>query len=238
MGGLPFIIRVVHTVHDDFWDQSRLVQQCCMSLLHLRYAVVNVALMPREVNINERLAAIGAATLGVAREHGPRSVTIRSVAAAMGGSTTLVTNYLPTRSALVLNALNYGRKRWLSELERDVGAAPATERLEAAIAWAVSEDTDDPTIRLLILEVLANPQEDPALNAWLERESHEFYATVLNAAMASGAEEHGSIADAAYLMVRGAYVAAMESPDDWTQERIYAVITRALGIAPRERPLG
>ena len=48
--------------------------------------------MPREVDADQRLADIAAATLHVARDTGAQSVTIRSVARQLGGSTTLVTS--------------------------------------------------------------------------------------------------------------------------------------------------
>ncbi|HJG47134.1 TetR family transcriptional regulator, partial [Corynebacterium variabile] len=63
--------------------------------------------MPREVDTSARLQRIADATLAVAREQGTRAVTLRAVAKELGGSTTLVTNYLKTRADLILNALDH-----------------------------------------------------------------------------------------------------------------------------------
>ena len=58
--------------------------------------------MPRVVDAEERRTEIASAALGVAREHGMAGVTFRSVATAMGAtSTTVVTHYARNRSVLV-----------------------------------------------------------------------------------------------------------------------------------------
>ena len=56
--------------------------------------------MPMDVNADERIRAIALATLDVASERGSAGVTLRAVAERLGGSTTLVTNYLKSRAEL------------------------------------------------------------------------------------------------------------------------------------------
>lgn len=71
--------------------------------------------MPAEIDRAERLDDIARAVLEIAREHGGQAVTVRAVAARLGGSTTLVTKYLPSRPALLANALRYVRENWAAE---------------------------------------------------------------------------------------------------------------------------
>ena len=71
--------------------------------------------MPIDVNTQERLRAIAIATLEVAEARGADGVTMRAVAERMGGSTTLVTNYIPNRAGLLMNAVGYAFEQWQDE---------------------------------------------------------------------------------------------------------------------------
>lgn len=189
--------------------------------------------MPREVDSAQRLTDIAAATIAVARASGAHAVTIRSVARQLGGSTTLVTNYLPSRAALVLNALDQGRDRWEAERTDALAQAEPRDRLHALVDWSLSSTSDDPVLRTLILEIVANAGFEPGMAAALQRESTQFIELLAATAREAGFEDPDAVADVTYLLVRGAYIASTEDPGRWTDQHLRRVILGAIEAHPR-----
>lgn len=189
--------------------------------------------MPREVNPHQRLADIADATVRVARAHGAQAVTIRAVARELGGSTTLVTNYLPTRAALIANALD----RWRRDRDGiDVtgDADPLTALLEATL----TSNADDPVLRTLILEIVANASVEPELGSNLRRESMAFQDELAEASRASGIAQPRALAEIIYLLLRGATIAAAEDPTHWNEAHLREVILETVSalrhpVSPR-----
>lgn len=190
--------------------------------------------MPREVNTEQRLADIAAATLRVARDTGADAVTIRSVAREMGGSTTLVTNYLPTRAALIKNALDRGRDRWLEERDAAIAALPAAERLGALVDWSLSSTAEDAALRTLIFEIVTDADVEPALRSSLQFESAEFRDYFAQTAADAGFAEPRHVAELFYVLVRGCYVAMMEDDGYWTEARSRTLAHTMLASLARE----
>lgn len=186
--------------------------------------------MPRDVNLDQRLSDIAAATIAVARTSGAHAVTLRSVATALGGSTTLVTNYLPSRAALILNALDRGRDRWRAELDEALAAVPARERLAAVVEWSLASTADDPVLRALILEIVANASVEPDMAATLRRESDLFRRLLEDAAAESGFPDPRRVAEVTYLLVRGAYIANTEDPEHWDESHVHEVIRATIEL--------
>ncbi|GAA5030653.1 TetR family transcriptional regulator C-terminal domain-containing protein [Microbacterium fluvii] len=189
--------------------------------------------MPREVDSAQRLADIAAATVRVARASGPHAVTIRAVARELGGSTTLVTNYLPSRAALILNALDRGSDRWQGELDRMLAAAGPAEGFAAVVEWAMHSGTDDPVLRALILEIIQNADREPDLRAALQSETERFEALLEEHAAAAGYADPAHVAGLAYLLVRGSYLATAEDPQRWSDAHLREVIRATLDTQPR-----
>jgi AcrR family transcriptional regulator len=192
--------------------------------------------MPRDVDPEQRLADIADATVRVARTAGAQAVTIRSVARELGGSTTLVTNYLPSRSALIKNVLDRARDRWRDERDAAIAAVPPADRLTAMLEWSLSSTSDDPVLRTLILEIVANATVEPELRASLHRESAEFQDAIADAASDAGYAEPDRVAQLVYLLIRGATIASTEDPDHWDEPQARAVILHAIAALPRRAP--
>jgi AcrR family transcriptional regulator len=180
--------------------------------------------MPREVDADQRLADIADATVRVARATGAQSVTIRSVAGELGGSTTLVTNYLPTRAALITNALDRAQDRWRVERDDAGATADAADRLSALLEATLRSTSDDPVLRTLILEIVANASVEPDLRAKLRHESTVFQDELAEAAADSGYSDSRRVAEVTYLLLRGATIATAEDPALWNDEHLREVI--------------
>ncbi|MBB2911016.1 AcrR family transcriptional regulator [Streptosporangium becharense] len=187
--------------------------------------------MPVEIDINQRLATIADATLEIVAADGIDGVTIRAVARRIGGSTTLVTNYLPTREALLRNAVEHAIRSWAKEAEQSVEeVADRERRLSAMTRWACSTTGNDQVLRRLFMEILgrAGPESE-ALQVLREdaRHSRDLLAA---AARDAGAADAAFTADVLHLVLRGFYVSSLEDPERWDGERAAPLIERLVRL--------
>lgn len=189
--------------------------------------------MPRDINVEARLNDIAEATIRVARASGSGAVTIRAVARELGGSTTLVTNYLSSRAALILNVLDRASTRWQHEFEQRSTSLDPMARFEALVTLQSDSDDDEPVLRGLILEIVANAEAEPLLRESLLRESTSYRAALLNAAHEAGFEDAELAADLGYLLLRGAYFANAEDSGRWSASRTRDVASATLRALPR-----
>lgn len=186
--------------------------------------------MPAPIDVEQRLDEIAVATLELAREGGAAAVTIRAVAARLGGATSRVTKYLPTRAGLLANAARYMTAHW----EADAGAALADQtgidRLRALAAWSLTTDGYDDAIRRLWIDAIASGQtEIEGVNHVREQAHHEQdeLRALVEDALPAGNEW---LADALYLAFRGYYLSTIEDPHRWPAERAGAAIQRLLDL--------
>lgn len=184
--------------------------------------------MPIDVQVDERLAAIAAATLRVAEARGADGITIRAVAEEMGGSTTLVTNYLPSRAALISNAVDHVVARWRDEEAASLEGVAPEDALEAMALWACTTTGDDVLVRHLFLEMLAKSRAD--VNARMREDAAEGHAQLREAAAAGAAPDPDLAADVLHLVLRGYYLASVEDPERWTTERVSPVVRRLVAL--------
>ncbi|MFF8610495.1 TetR/AcrR family transcriptional regulator [Streptomyces sp. NPDC015346] len=173
--------------------------------------------MPIDVDEVQRRKEIAQATLAVAARDGARAITIRAVAKELGGSTAMVTNYVPTRMALIINAVRAAESRWRTDLEARVGELLGKERLLATVEWNLSTEPDDLLLRTLWVEMLSSLHTDP--NGADQREPRESRQEFLDAAAAAGVPDPELAADVLFLLTRGYFISTVEDPSFWTTER-------------------
>ncbi|MGW0535127.1 TetR/AcrR family transcriptional regulator [Streptomyces sp. NPDC003032] len=173
--------------------------------------------MPIDVDEVQRRREIARATLAVAARDGARAITIRAVAKELGGSTAMVTNYVPTRTALITNAVRAAESRWRADLDERVGELDGKERLRATVEWHLSTEPEDLLLRTLWVEMLSSAHVDP--QAVDHREPHESRREFLDASVAAGVPDAELAADVLSLLTRGYFVSTVEDPDYWTPER-------------------
>jgi AcrR family transcriptional regulator len=177
--------------------------------------------MPIDVDEVQRRKAIAEATLAVAARDGARAITIRAVAKELGGSTAMVTNYVPTRTALITNAVRAAESRWRADLESRVGDLTGADRLRATVEWHLSTEPEDLLLRALWVEMLSSAHSDPgAVDRDEPRESRQEFR---DASAAAGVPDATLAADVLSLLTRGYYVSTMEEPAYWTPERVTKV---------------
>ncbi|HEX2312755.1 MAG TPA: TetR/AcrR family transcriptional regulator, partial [Thermomonospora sp.] len=171
--------------------------------------------MPVEIDIAQRLATIADATLRIVADEGLDGVTIRAVAKRIGGSTTLVTNYLPTREALLRNAVEHALQAWATDADEAVAGTADRERLVAIARWACSTTGDDQVLRRLFLEILGRSRPDSEALQALREDARRAREPVIDAAREAGAADAAFVADILHLVLRGFYVSSLEDPEHW-----------------------
>ncbi|MFC8126518.1 TetR/AcrR family transcriptional regulator [Streptomyces sp. NPDC057302] len=197
--------------------------------------------MPIEVDTAQRLDEIAAATIRVARERGVRAVTIRAVAQQLGGSTAMVTNYVPSRSDLMVNAMRHAEEEWGREVEGVLEGTQGAERLAAFARWMCTTADDDEVMRRLLMEIVgagadAGREVDRVRTvARAQRDELE------EVTVAAGTPAPALAADILHLLFRGYWLSTLEDPESWSDERgaraVLAAVDLLQGGAP-EAPEG
>ena len=184
--------------------------------------------MPIQVNLGQRRSAIAHATLRVAARGGLREVTIRAVAAELGGSTTFITNYLPTRTALLINALQEIEQEWLSELEPELTDADPAAGLRRAMRSAVEWDSEELLRCQFWVAVLAVPDRDADVDRHLLESTSAVRDIFAKLADQCGHPDPETAADVLMLVAQGSFVSIVETPDLWDQARLLAAADAAV----------
>ncbi|MFI0350241.1 TetR/AcrR family transcriptional regulator [Actinomadura sp. 9N407] len=186
--------------------------------------------MPVEIDVAQRLRTIADATLEIVAEEGLDGVTIRAVAKRIGGSTTLVTNYLPTREALLVNAIEHATRAWDTEIDHVVAATREEERLAVAVRWACSTTGNDLVLRKLFLEILGRGDPNSAALQALREDARKNRVEMVGGAREAGAADAAFTAEVLFLVLRGFYVCSLEDPEHWTGEHMVPLVDRLMGL--------
>jgi AcrR family transcriptional regulator len=186
--------------------------------------------MPVEIDITQRLAAIADATLEIVASEGIDGVTIRAVARRVGGSTTLVTNYLPTREALLRNAIEHANQSWAGEAAQAIDGAADPERLSVIARWACSTSGNDQVLRRLFMEILGRGAPESEALQVIREDSRQSLGLLADAARDAGAADAAFTADILHLVLRGFYVSSLEDPERWNSERVTPLVDRLVRL--------
>jgi len=176
--------------------------------------------VPIQVDLTERRAAIADATIRVATREGLQAVTIRAIAADLGASTTVITNYLPTRTALLVNALQQIETRWLEELEAHLVGASPQAALRRAMRVAVDWDADEVLRLQFWIAVMAVPNRDSEVDRHLIDSTTAMRELFCKLVGQCGHPQATVAADMLVLVAQGAFVSIVETPGEWSRERM------------------
>ena len=184
--------------------------------------------MPIEVDAEKRLDEIAEATLRVAERDGPAAITIRAVAAELGGSTAVVTNYVASRADLLRNVILHAQREWREDMARRTEGLEGRALLEALVLWSAGTVGHDRAVRHLWLDMASkSPADSPAL-ATLQDDALQHHGMIRDALRDIGSPDADVQADVVYLMLRGFYFLSVEDPARWTDERVADALRYAL----------
>lgn len=184
--------------------------------------------MPIQVDLEARAALIADATVKVAATRGLSGVTIRSVAAELGASTTFITNYLPTRAALLLNALREIEGDWLAELEEELAGMDAESSLRRAMQRAVEWNDEERLRAQFWIAVLAVPDRGKEIDRHLHDSTAAVKSVMSKLIDRCGHPHPEAAAEFLVLVAQGAFVSIVETPDLWSEDKLFDAVDRAV----------
>ena len=188
--------------------------------------------MPLDVDAEARLDAIAEATIEQARHAGPRAITIRTVAARLGGSTTKVTHYVRSRGELMANAVRRVQQQWRPELAEVLAGRTGRDRLAAFVDWWTTGTAGYDIFRRIWVEMLAMRGSDDAVSRALQLEAHAERDEMVAVLTESGISDPQLRADMLYLLLRGINISSVEDPETWPAERGRQAALALLDLMP------
>ncbi len=184
--------------------------------------------MPIQVDVAQRRRTIAEATFAVAARGGIQAVTLRSVAQEMGTSTTAITNYLPTRADLLVNAVDEMGREWLEELEAIRGETRGVTALRRLMRAAVTWDADEYLRCAFWVTLLAEKGRDERIDAHLAAASDQVRTVIEEVVAEAGHPRPAVAADLLFLLAQGVFVSIVESPAAWPPPRVVAAADLAV----------
>ena len=185
--------------------------------------------MPRALDVEDRRAAIVLAAVRLLASHGSRGLTMKALAEALGGSTTLITHIYPRKSDIyegILLSLEEEAAQTLSELEPGTDARTG---LRAFLRWCMPMDRDAAEEERLRLALLDQADRDPRIKEFLDRmEARMLSLFRRQLAPLVAPDELDNMAGLFRAMTNGGVLGAIEHPEEWTQRRQLAVIDKML----------
>jgi len=189
--------------------------------------------MPREVDHDERRDEILTAVAGVLADGGLRGLTIRTLAARLGGSVSMVTHYFPTRHALLVNLGPWLLKKWQAEVESLTSAgSDGAAGLHAVLSWLIPLTPESLVEEKAGLSLLAGTESDAASVRGLSTKLVAWVRDLLRARLLGLVDEAyvERAVDILYAVTQGINVCACEDPGAWPAERQLALLDDLLDL--------
>ncbi len=177
--------------------------------------------MPIQVDVDQRKTDIAEATFRVAAKRGLPGVTLRSVAAEMGASTTVITNYLPSRAELLVNAVDLLGDEWVHELERIRGEG-GEQVLQRAMRASVDWNHGEQMRCQFWVDLLTAPGRVDEVDQHLRDTAKNVRSIIEDILVDTDHPEPKKTADVLFLFAQGVFVSIVEDPDSWPPERVTA----------------
>jgi AcrR family transcriptional regulator len=182
--------------------------------------------MPIQVDVTQRRADVADATFRVAARNGLAAVTLRSVAAEMGVSTTAITNYLPTRAELLMNAVERMTDDWMAELEAARADREPGQALRAVMREAVDWDQDELVRSQFWVAVLA--AQTPQIRHQVGEAEDAVRDVLVKLVGECGHPAAEAAADLLFLLAQGVAASIVEAPHRWSPARLRAMADTAV----------
>jgi AcrR family transcriptional regulator len=192
--------------------------------LHFSAGNAKVVAMPRVVDPDARRDAIARAVVQIASRDGFAVVTVRSVAAELGASTSAVTHYVSGRDEMVRGAVAREMTARLDAVEAALEARTGVAGIRALVDW-LAQGTSEKTRRFW-LAVLVNAPRDPVLRDELDAFNARWDSMLTR--LVGGLEPRPRapqrVVDAIDVAIDGLVVSSLEEATPWTPARRRAVL--------------
>jgi len=189
--------------------------------------------VPRYVDPEQRKNAILDAAGDALAEEGYARFTLRSLARRMGGSSTLVTHYFPTKDELISALVD----RVLAEAETKREELKAIEdphdRLHAVIEYFMPLNEEELTQERVRVALASLKGSEPAVEdffARMEPGMRELFRVGLNGFVKPKDVE--GLVDVIRAWTSGVVLSAVEHPEIWTRKRQLAALDLFMDMLP------
>jgi AcrR family transcriptional regulator len=191
--------------------------------------------VPRSVDHEARRREVAQAAIRLLAEKGPRGLTLRGLAAELGGSITLVTHFFRNRGeilAAVTQLMIEESAEELAELDRP-GISPE-DRLRGFLLWLLPTTAE--THALERGRVMMAGESDASFNVqdfydtW-ERAIRDLIARFLPDTLPP--DQQAFFVDLVRVIQNGVVLSAVEHPKYWTAEKQHAFIDELIPLVVR-----
>lgn len=193
--------------------------------------------MPRSLDVQSRKQDIAEATMSLLAQGGSRALTVKALAAELGGSTTLVTHIYPRKADLYEGVLE-----WLeSDLETSLRAAADTTddraNLRALIEWCLPLDARSLETERMRLGLLPRADDDDSIREFLDKLEMRMRALIRERLAPVVPDEKLDILTAYVRSItNGAVLSAAEHPEKWTRSRQLTATTMLMTVIDAASP--
>jgi AcrR family transcriptional regulator len=186
--------------------------------------------VPKIVDVAERRTRLSNAVMAILERDGHRAVTIRSVAAELGTSTSGVTHYVASREELVAAAVTREGERWIARLSAGTESLRGGDRVRALLASAVLESTSRE--RRAWIAIATSAVHDPVVaaalapfNAWWDAALHD---AVTSCGLRGG--QHADAVNALDVLATGLVFSRSTEADAWPRARARREVDRLVNL--------
>jgi len=187
--------------------------------------------MPRHMDVGQRRRDIAGAAQEIFAESGPSGLTLRAIAAALGGSITLVTHIYPTRRDLIAGLAESLIEEFDAELPiLEAGAAPAM-RLRILLEWMLPLSEQAWMLERSRVLLIADADQDGLLDR-MDSRMRELLRSHLDPVVSPQLVD--SYVDMLRTLINGVVLSAVEHHEQWPAHRQLDVlhdVMRHLGLA-------
>jgi AcrR family transcriptional regulator len=186
--------------------------------------------MPRYVDHDQRKRDILIATCKVLGHGGLSALSFRAVAKELGGSTTLVTHYFGSQAELLDGLAGWLVDDWEADLaDLETGVEDPRERLLLFLKWLIPDSEESLLQERARIGLLAERQDRTEaaemFDIW-DRRMRELIRQHLKPIVPK--KELEMRVDMIRVMTNGLTFSAIEHPDDWSTDRMWAVLDQSL----------
>ena len=196
--------------------------------------------MPRRVDRDERRHQIVAAALTIARDHGVRAITFRSIATEMGTSTSAITHYVDSRGDLFRLLFEHVSGAWRAEADERLATLAPEQGLRLVLPRHLVLDEERRLAERIWFGALVEAELRRELADWVQGYD-EWYIDRLEAAL-SGCDLNvptNVASDMLHSLTTGITAEALLSPSDWPasrQRETLEGLLSLLGVPSQPRP--
>lgn len=193
--------------------------------------------MPRSLDVQSRKQEIAEATMSILAQGGSRALTVKAIAARLGGSTTLVTHIYPRKSDLYEGILAWLESDLENSLNESMDDVDDRENLRALIEWCLPLDARSLEMERTRLGLLTRADDDVRIRDFLESLEKRMRTLIRDrlAPLVPG-DRLEILTDYVRSITNGAVLSAAEHPEKWTRSRQLAATTMLMTVIDGPAP--